>query len=208
MEKNLIYQNLADILLEVTHIAKGKTNQQQGFKYRGIDDVMNELHALFAKNGVVILPCVKAIQQDERENKNGTRLFFTKLTVDYTFLAPDGSSVTATAIGEAMDSGDKSTNKAMSVALKYVLLQMFLIPTEDMTDPDDQTYEVKAVINANLLKAAVNEAKECKDEPDLKRVWTKYKNLQTNSEFSQCVSLQKQRIQLDHASTQHAQATA
>jgi hypothetical protein len=59
-------------------------------------------------------------------------------------MTSDGSSVTTVITGEAMDSGDKATNKAMSVALKYALLQMFLIPTDDMRDPDATTHpEVK-----------------------------------------------------------------
>ena len=143
MENKQIYSALANIMSKVTHIGKNKTNQQQSFKYRGIDDVMNELHGLFAENSVVILPSVKDIKQDERTNSKGTLLFYTKLTVQYDFTASDGSSVSTVAIGEAMDSGDKSTNKAMSVALKYIILQMFLIPTEDMKDPDGDAHSVK-----------------------------------------------------------------
>jgi len=55
----------------------------------------------------------------------------------------DGSSVESIMIGEAMDSGDKSANKAMSTALKYALMQAFLIPTEELKDSDNNTYEVK-----------------------------------------------------------------
>lgn len=41
-----------------------------------------------------------------------------------------------------MDSGDKATNKAMSVALKYACFQVLMIPTEEMLDPDSETHEV------------------------------------------------------------------
>lgn len=207
MENKQIYTSLAAIMSEISFIGKNKTNQQQGFKYRGIDDIMNELHGLFAKNSIIILPIVKEIRQDERTNKNGTLLFYTKLTVQYDFIAPDGSSVSATAIGEAMDSGDKSTNKAMSVALKYVILQMFLIPTEEMKDPDGETHEVKPQKKdksaesyddmsevAKLLSQGLAELRDCKDLTDLARVWSKYKSLQVQETFKLCKDNMKKNI--------------
>lgn len=208
MENKQIYTALAAIMSEVDFIGKNKTNSQQNFKYRGIDDVMNELHGLFAKNSVIILPVVKEIKQDERTSKNGSLLFYTKLTVQYDFIAPDGSSVSATAIGEAMDSGDKSTNKAMSVALKYVILQMFLIPTEDMKDPDGETHELKPPKKntpsekadddmseiAKLLGKGLAELRDCKDLPDLARVWSKHKELQVQETFKLCKDNMKKNI--------------
>jgi hypothetical protein len=41
-----------------------------------------------------------------------------------------------------MDSGDKASNKAMSVAMKYAMFQMFMIPTEEMVDPDGESHDV------------------------------------------------------------------
>ena len=46
-------------------------------------------------------------------------------------------------LGEGMDSGDKASNKAMAIAYKYALFQVFCIPTEEMTDPDGESYETK-----------------------------------------------------------------
>ena len=57
----------------------------------------------------------------------------------YTFYAEDGSSVSAVVQGEGMDSADKSSNKAMSVAFKYACFQVLCIPTEEMKDPDAET---------------------------------------------------------------------
>lgn len=66
------------------------------------------------------------------------------MKVKYTFYAEDGTSVTATVTGEGMDSGDKSLNKAMSIAFKYACFQVFCIPTEEMVDPDGESHEVQA----------------------------------------------------------------
>lgn len=140
METKSIYQKLAAINKDIKAIGKGRQNVSQNFKFRGIDDVMNELHSLFAENGVLILPevlngtcnpCVTA------GGKTSTRAV---AKIKYHFVAADdGSEVEVVNIGEAMDSGDKSMNKAMSISLKYALLQMFLIPTEEQKDPDAQS---------------------------------------------------------------------
>ena len=58
--------------------------------------------------------------------------------------AEDGSRHTVKTFGEAMDSGDKATNKAMSAAYKYAAFQAFSIPTEGDNDADAQTHEVAA----------------------------------------------------------------
>lgn len=63
--------------------------------------------------------------------------------IKYTFFAEDGSSVYAIVIGEGMDTGDKATNKAMSIAFKYACFQVFCIPTEEMQDPDAERPELE-----------------------------------------------------------------
>lgn len=136
-----IYQSISNIMVEVPAIAKAKDNKQQGFKYRGIDDVMNALQPLLAKNKVFVVPQVLEQAREERVNKNGGKLFYSILKVKFTFFAEDGSSVEAITIGEGMDSGDKASNKAMSIAMKYALFQVFCIPTE-LDDPDSESHEV------------------------------------------------------------------
>jgi len=166
--ENLIFKSLCDINKKITAIGKNQKNQAQGFKFRGIDDVMNELHALFVEHQVIILPTVTDRAREERTNKNGTVLFYTHLTVSFQLTAIDGSFVTCVAVGEAMDTGDKGTNKAMSIALKYVLLQMFLIPTEEPKDPDAETHDVmskeepkptRATLTDGAVKKAVDRIK-------------------------------------------------
>ena len=53
-----------------------------------------------------------------------------------------------------MDSGDKATNKAMSIAFKYACFQTFCIPTEEMVDPDAECHEVKPKPQSKGKKAA------------------------------------------------------
>lgn len=136
-----IYQKINAIMRELPAIGKGKQNKQQGFAYRGIDDVMNALFPLLAKHGVFVVPEVLSTTRTERQSTKGGNLAFTVSTVKYTFYATDGSSVSAVTTGEGMDSADKSTNKAMAAAMKYAMFQTFCIPTEEAAndDPDHET---------------------------------------------------------------------
>ena len=120
-------------------ITKNKRNQQQGFMYRGIDDVMNTFQPLLAKNKIFVVPEVLTEYREERTTSNSKTLIYSVLKVKYTFYAEDGSSVSAVVVGEGMDSGDKASNKAMAVAMKYAMFQTFCIPTEEMVDPDAET---------------------------------------------------------------------
>ena len=137
MENNgLIYKKMIEVMAEVPAIGKNQRNQQQGFSYRGIDDVMNALQNILPKHGVFYAPEVLESQREERTNAKGTTLFYQTLKVKYTFYAEDGSSVSAVVQSEGMDSGDKASNKAMSAACKYALFQVFNIPTVEIIDPD------------------------------------------------------------------------
>lgn len=136
-----IYQAITDIMSEGYAITKDKRNAQQGFRYRGIDDVLNTFQPLLAKHHVFVVPEVLDQQRQERTTGKGGSLLYSLLRMRYTFYAEDGSSVSAVVVGEGMDSGDKASNKAMSVAMKYAMFQVFCIPTEEMQDPDAETPE-------------------------------------------------------------------
>ena len=137
-----IHTAMVAIMRDITAIGKDSKNAAQGFKFRGIDAVYNELHNLLAKHGVITLPQAGTPVVEERTNSKGTTLRFVTIPMTYQFVAEDGSSITCQVIGEGMDSGDKATNKAMAIAHKYALLQTFLIPTEEQKDPDYETHEV------------------------------------------------------------------
>lgn len=138
----LIFKQMANILAEVGAVGKDSRNQAQGFNYRGVDAIYNAINPLLVKHRVFMTAEVVSKQRENRTNNKGTVLAFTCLRMRYRFNAEDGSFVTTEAEGEGMDSGDKSSNKAMAIAHKYALLQAFCIPTEDMPDPDGESHEV------------------------------------------------------------------
>lgn len=151
IEKNnspQIYALIGQAMAKVGAIGKDSQatnyNGKVMYKFRGIDDVYNALNPVMAELGLFICPEILDQKREERTSTNGTTLIYSIITVKFTMYAPDGSSVSATLIGEGMDSGDKATNKAMSIAMKYFCFQIFMIPTEEMkqADPDAQTHEV------------------------------------------------------------------
>lgn len=172
----MIYGKIADCMRQLGAIGKTSKNAQQGFMYRGVDAVMNALNPVLTANHVFCVPEVLEQHREERQTKNGGNLIYSILKMCYTLYAEDGSSVSATVIGEGMDSADKSSNKAMSVAYKYAMFQIFSIPTEEMADPDADTPPESTPKIDN--KAARNNA------------WTALATAlgKTNKEMSACVN--------------------
>jgi hypothetical protein len=140
--------NAVQAELSVQGIAKNQRNGQgAGYNFRGIDDVLNALSPLLSKNGGA--------------------LFYITVEVEFDFVSSeDGTKHTVKTFGEAMDSGDKATNKAMSAAYKYACFQAFSIPTEAKEDADYQTHEVKPTLTNARFAQAVERIKEGKYTTD------------------------------------------
>lgn len=140
-----VYQAMSAVQDEIAKlgIVKNRKNVQQGYAFRGIDDIYNTLAPVFAKHKLLVVPNVLSREMSERTTKKGDALFSVVVYSKFTFIsAEDGSSVEASTYGEAMDTADKATNKAMSAAYKYVCLQTFSIPTEGDNDADATTHDV------------------------------------------------------------------
>lgn len=147
--KTQIYKSMAKILKEVDFIGKSRTaDMGKGGKYnfRGIDDIYNVLHKSFADNQVFIIPEVLETTletQDKGQDSYGNQKYQYSIIVKvrFTCFAEDGSSVSGIGVGHALDTSDKGTNKAQSSALKYFLMQTFLIPTEEDKDVENSNLE-------------------------------------------------------------------
>lgn len=136
-------------------ITKDRRNTQQGYNFRGIDDVYNALSPLLAKEGLCILPRILTRECVERQTAKGGVLFYVTVEAEFDFVcAEDGSKHTVRTFGEAMDSADKATNKAMSAAYKYAAFQAFAIPTEADNDADAHTHEVLPAAQAESATVA------------------------------------------------------
>lgn len=164
MSTNNIYQAINAIMKEVPAIGKDRKNIQQGYNFRGIDDIYNALNEHLAKHGVFATSEVLSHEREERQTARGGTLIYSIITVKFNFYAIDGSSVSMTMIGEGMDSGDKASNKAMSTAYKYAMMQLFCIPTNDAKDTEADHYEV-------LPKPSADRAVQAKPAPADDKPW-------------------------------------
>jgi len=186
-----IFKSMQAINKEIEAIQKGRSGDGINYNFRGIDDMMNSLHPLMAKHGVVTVPKVidrKADYFDKTKEYQGrvstTRWTQVVLTVEWRFTAEDGSElIVGPVCGEGLDNSDKATNKAMSAAFKYALMQTFMVPTEDVAEGDAESpengpsmpseSEVRALLKAfeglRISKTQVLERYKLKDEAELDR---------------------------------------
>lgn len=134
-----IYAAIQAVMKDIEPIPKDRDNAAQHFKFRGIDDVYNALHPILAKHGVFTTSQIVNRAYSESQSKSGTTMAERVLSIRWRFYATDGSFVETETDGEAMDSGDKASNKAMAAAHKYALMQIFCIPTADEKDTDAVT---------------------------------------------------------------------
>ena len=150
-----IYKKMSEVMRDIGSVGKDQKNSAQGFKFRGIDQFVNSLYPALTKHGVFMAPRCVSEQHELKEvqrssGKNGVDKHVT-IMMEYDFYAEDGSKVTVGPIpAEGLDSGDKATNKALSAALKYALIQTFAIPTEDMAEADLDSPEIGRRSSGNV----------------------------------------------------------
>lgn len=155
-------------------IAKTRKNQQQGFMFRGIDEIYKALAPLLAEHKLCILPRLKSRSCDARMTKSGSAMYSVDVLMEFDFVsAEDGSVHTCAMAGEAMDSGDKATNKAMSGAFKYLCLQAFCIPLEgEDNEVDAHTPEstVPGVVGTSRDRSEMGERRKVPvPDPEFKK---------------------------------------
>lgn len=142
----LVYAAISEVMTTLAKdgISKDRTSTQ-GYKFRGIDDVYSALAPAMIAAGLVVIPNCLERACVERETQKGGALFYVTVKASYMLVCvKDGSSVTAGPFfGEAMDSSDKATNKAMSAAYKYWAFQTFCIPTDAENDIETQSVALK-----------------------------------------------------------------
>lgn len=139
--KPTIVEALAAVMADVQGVAKSSRNESQGFNFRGIDAVTNAVGPALRAHGVIVAPNVEeAHYATVTVGQRGTPMRECTLRIRFTFHGPAGDTLDTVVQAEALDSGDKATSKAHSVALRTCLLQTLCIPTDE-PDPDSVSYE-------------------------------------------------------------------
>ena len=130
-----IFKQINAVMNDLGAIAKDRKNTHQGYAFRGIEDFYNSIHPELSAKGVFIVTQVidKVSETHQKGDKTSFRVM---LNVNHKFYADDGSFVEVITAGEGVDTSDKATSKAMSMAMKYAFIQTFSIPTTDISDPE------------------------------------------------------------------------
>lgn len=149
-----IYKKIPEIMNMVGSVSKGRRNESQGYMFRGIEDMYEAFHPAFIKHGVFVAPNVIETKSETIDGVNAQgkpkTSFRVVMRVEHKFYAADGSSISTTTVGEGLDTSDKASNKAMSAAYKYALMQTFCIPTQDVADSDRESPEAPVGLGNSL----------------------------------------------------------
>jgi hypothetical protein len=141
-EHPTIHQALAAVMADVQAVGKTGRNESQNFSFRGIDAVVNAVGPAFREHGVVSVPTeAHATYEVQEVGRNGAKVTRCHMALSWRFYGPAGDYIESSIVSEAMDSGDKATAKAASVAYRTCLLQLLCIPTDE-PDPDATSYEL------------------------------------------------------------------
>jgi hypothetical protein len=158
-DKPTIHEALANVYRELSGGMKKDKTLTEGARYSYLSDdkLTVEVHDAMAKHGV-IFGCddVDVLDVRQGETRNGSATYTTHIKARFRFYGPDGSSIPVVALGEGMDMGDKSYNKAMTAARKYAFRLGLVIGTGE--DPDD-------VASVENTKAAPKPAAQPKPAP-------------------------------------------
>lgn len=135
-EQGEIYKLIPKVMKDIGAIGKDRQNKDQGYKFRAIEDIYNALHPALVANGVFCVPKVLTHESFDRVSKSGSPMIRVVMKIEHRFYAPDGSYVEAVTCGEGIDNSDKATNKAMSFAMKYAVVELLSLPFAELEEGD------------------------------------------------------------------------
>jgi hypothetical protein len=142
-DKRTVYQRVAAVKSQLRAIPKGQVNLSQKFRYRGIDDMYNNIGPIEGKEGVFWTFMMGEVKTEKRKSHQGNDMLHHVIPIDYFVHGADGDQLPAIRVyGEAMDTGDKGINKCLAIAHKYAMIQLYSVPTLDLVDPDSESPEI------------------------------------------------------------------
>lgn len=171
MEKISAIESMTKVMAEVSGVAKRDKNQAQGFSFRGIDAVVNAIGPVLRKVGGAIVPEVIDAHYDRGTTRSGTPTVEAFLTVKYSWYGTDGGDpIVGVVRSEAMDTSDKATAKAMSVALRTYLLQSLMLPTDE-ADPDSEYIERAKAVKVEIPHGFMSLVEKAKSMDELNELY-------------------------------------
>lgn len=125
----------ARVMADVQSISKADQRNDVGGRYsfRGVDRVINAVGPALRRHGVLVLPTrIVSKEYGETKTSKGSTMQECTVTVEWTVRGPKGDDLPPLqSAGQATDTQDKATAKAISVAQRVLFLSALQIPTED-----------------------------------------------------------------------------
>jgi hypothetical protein len=150
--KNLnLFQKINEIQKKVKSVHKGSTvkiNDRSSYTAVSHDDVTSLLHDPIAEFGIVAMPRMETCEleiietQKEYQGKITTQKnYLVRVWASVTFFNSEDKSdqFQTQCFAYAIDSGDKATGKAYSMAIKYCYLKTFML--ESLDDEESRDWE-------------------------------------------------------------------
>lgn len=186
--KNL-FQKINEVMKEVKSVHKGSTvkiNEKASYSAVSHDDVTALLHDPIARVGIVAMPRMESCELEiveQTKNYQGqvtfSKNYLVKVWASVTFFNSDNMTeqFQTQCFAYALDSGDKATGKAYSMAIKYCYLKTFML--ESLDDEESRDFENNwksepAIKNWDHVARSVSKSPS---EAQLKAIWAISKKL-------------------------------
>jgi len=133
-------EKFAEVRRRLGYIQKRGHNERHNYNYVTAADLAGSVGDILAELGVIVIPQLQSIST---EPPRGSSERIARIVMNYRFVdARSGEELSVRVACEGADAGDKAPYKAMTGALKYALLQSFLLATGD--DPEDERSDFRA----------------------------------------------------------------
>jgi hypothetical protein len=140
-------EKFAEVRRRLGYVQKRGHNERHNYSYVTAADLAGSVGDILAELGVVVIPQLQSIST-ETPRSSSDRI--ARVVMNYRFVdARSGEELSVRIAGEGADPGDKAPYKAMTGALKYALLQSFLLSTGD--DPEDEHANSRAVLGSERV---------------------------------------------------------
>ena len=143
-------QKLGEVRRRIGYIQKRGYNERHNYNYVAAADIAGTVGDILAELGVVVIPRLESISYEPHAPGRADSVRVARVIMAYTFTDENSTEeITARVAGEGLDAGDKASYKAMTGALKYALLQSFLLATGD--DPEEERADSRAAFGSDCL---------------------------------------------------------
>jgi ERF superfamily len=172
-------QKLAVVRRRIAYVQKRGHNERKSYNYVTAADIAGAVGDILAELGVVVVPRLESISHEPARTSRSEVEHLARVVMAYTFMDVDtAEEITVKVAGEGLDAGDKAPYKAMTGALKYALLQSFLLATGD--DPENDSAQSHYVRSSQPRTVTEQETKAIyelveKTGTELERVLEYYK---------------------------------